>query len=192
MTRDTRDPVLHGMDPTIGCRTVIPIEVTNEQSRVPVDEERLRAAVSAVLTDAFALPPARGNISIAVVDDATIHELNRRFLAHDYPTDVLSFLLEEGGNLIEGEIIVSADTAATAAAKFGWSAENELLLYVIHGALHLVGYDDQSPADAALMRAQEARHLARFGLQLPAPPAGPTSAASPSCRSALAEEGSSP
>ncbi len=171
---------------------MIPIEVTNEQSRVPIDEPSLRAAVSAVLADAFPVHPVRGSVSIAVVDDPTIHDLNRRFLGHDYPTDVLSFLLEESGNLIEGEIIVSADTAETAAARYGWPAENELLLYVIHGALHLVGYDDQSPEDAALMRTQEAKYLAKFGLQLPQPTTGGLSSAPRPCHSTAGGEGSSP
>jgi probable rRNA maturation factor len=84
-------------------------------------------------------------------------------LNHDYPTDVLSFLLERNDNRLEGEIIVSADTALSAAPRYGWSAGDELLLYVIHGALHLVGYDDQTPEAQAEMRRHEAAILARFG-----------------------------
>ncbi len=94
---------------------------------------------------------------MAAVDDRTIHQLNRRYLDHDYPTDVLSFVLEEGPGTVEGEIIVSGDTAAASAPGYGWPAQDELLLYVIHGMLHLVGYDDKSPADAARMRQAEAR-----------------------------------
>ena len=67
--------------------------------------------------------------------------------------------------LLEGEIIVSADTAESSARLYGWSVDDELLLYVIHGALHLVGFDDKTPAMAAVMREQEAAHLAPFGLQ---------------------------
>ena len=92
---------------------------------------------------------------MAAVDDRTIHQLNRRYLDHDYPTDVLSFVLEEGPGTVEGEIIVSGDTAAASAPGYGWPAQDELLLYVIHGMLHLVGYDDKSPADAARMRQAE-------------------------------------
>lgn len=143
---------------------MIQIDITNEQSRVPVDEERLRRAIEAVLAAAEC---RRGVVSVAVVDDPTIHDLNRRFLQHDYPTDVLSFVLEEDADAIEGEIVVSGDTAADSAADYGWRAEDELLLYVIHGALHLVGYDDKTPADAAEMRQLETRHLAEFGLRVP-------------------------
>ena len=104
-------------------------------------------------------------ISLAVVDDETIHELNRRHLDHDWPTDVLSFVLEDDGDHLEGEVIISADTAAAAADELGCSAADEQLLYVIHGMLHLVGYDDKSDADAQEMRAAEARYLQQFGVE---------------------------
>ena len=92
-------------------------------------------------------------ISVAVVDDATIAVLNRQFLRHEGPTDVLSFLLEQDEDGLEGEVVVSAETARRTAPRFGWSEGEELLLYVIHGTLHLAGYDDAKPreqrADAA-------------------------------------------
>ncbi len=140
---------------------MIHIELTNEQSRLSIDEARLRAAVEAVLTGQGV---QRATISVAVVDDPAIHVLNARYLQHNYPTDVLSFVLEEGEGFVDGEIIVSADTAAASAARFGWNPTDELLLYVIHGALHLTGHDDHEPDDAALMRTLEARYLAPFGL----------------------------
>jgi probable rRNA maturation factor len=105
-------------------------------------------------------------ISLAVVDDDTIHELNQRHLEHDWPTDVLSFVLEDNGDHLDGEVILSADTAAAAAEELGNSAAQEQLLYVIHGTLHLVGYDDKSDADAREMRAAEARYLHEFGVEL--------------------------
>lgn len=138
------------------------ISFTNEQSRVEIDAVMLRDAVRGVLT---AERVRDAEISIAVIDDAKMHELNLRYLNHDYATDVLSFRLdEEGEERLEGEIIVSIDTAEREAAEYGWTRENELLLYVIHGALHLVGYDDEDLKDRKAMRAAEARHLARFGL----------------------------
>jgi probable rRNA maturation factor len=143
---------------------VIEIEITNEQSRLPIDQQRLRAAVEAVMTGQGV---TRATISVAVVDDPSIHTLNARYLQHDYPTDVLSFVLDEGDGYVEGEIIVSADTAATSAARFGWTAHDELLLYVIHGALHLTGHDDHEPADIAEMRRQESHYLDAFGLSAP-------------------------
>ena len=140
------------------------IEIANEQPADGINTVRLKQGIRAVLKEAGI---AEAEISVAIVDDARMHELNRQYLAHDYPTDVLSFVLEfdEQASSLDGEIIVSADYAAREAARYGWSTEDELLLYVLHGALHLVGHDDKT-ADAKLaMREAEARHLARFGLE---------------------------
>lgn len=138
------------------------ISFTNDQSRIEVDAVQLRDAVRGVLT---AEKVRAAEISIAVVDDAKMHELNLRYLNHDYATDVLSFRLDDDGEeCLEGEIIVSIDTAEREALEYGWKRENELLLYVIHGALHLVGYNDSEMKDRKAMREAEASHLARFGL----------------------------
>lgn len=131
------------------------------QTAVAVDLDRLAAAVEAALDGS---PYDRGEVSLAVVDDATIHQLNRQFLDHDYPTDVLSFPLEDEPPRLLGEIVASAETAARAAAEVGWSAADELLLYVIHGALHLAGHGDQSPHEAAAMRAAESAVLGALGV----------------------------
>ena len=138
------------------------VSLANQQSRHAVDEERLLEGARAVLRDSGVASAA---ISVAVVDDPTIHELNRRYLQHDWPTDVLSFVLEEEDGRLEGEVIVSADTAAAAAAEIGWPAAAEQLLYVIHGTLHLVGYRDKMPAEAEQMRAAEAKYLRQLGLE---------------------------
>ena len=106
-----------------------------------------------------------GSISIAVVDDGQIHQLNRQYLDHDYPTDVLSFLLESdpATGYLEGEVIVSEETATQSAADYGWKPEAELLLYVIHGMLHLTGLDDQTPESRTAMQAAETRYLNQAG-----------------------------
>lgn len=140
---------------------MIQIDFRNEQHTLPVDEPRLRDAIELVLRQAKIV---QAEISVAIIDDPSMHELNRRYLNHDEPTDVLSFVLESDEGALEGEIIVSADTAASTAIRFGWAAEDELLLYVIHGALHLVGYDDLDPAAKSEMRRQERVCLAHFGL----------------------------
>ena len=140
------------------------LSLANQQSSHDVDEERLLTAARRVLADAELDPAA---ISLAVIADATIHALNRRFLDHDWPTDVLSFVLEETGGHLEGEVVLSADTAATVARECGWSASDEQLLYVIHGMLHLVGYDDLSDEDAQAMRRAERFYLRECGVDLP-------------------------
>jgi probable rRNA maturation factor len=140
---------------------LIRIDIASEPSTITVDERLLRSAVRTVLKRA-GLRAAK--ISLAIVDDDTIHALNRQYLGHDEPTDVLSFALQDEGETLEGEIIASAEMARRRADEFGWTPDDELLLYVIHGTLHLVGYDDRSAEDALRMRREEARVLAQFGL----------------------------
>jgi probable rRNA maturation factor len=136
------------------------IALANEQSRHPVNHEQLCAGARAVLGDSEF---ESASLSIAVVDDASMHKLNRRYLEHDWPTDVLSFVLNRQDARLDGEIILSADTAATAAAEAGWPAAAEQLLYVIHGTLHLVGYRDKTSAESQAMRTAEAKYLRLFG-----------------------------
>lgn len=140
------------------------IEIAEQQSAHAVDAARLKKAVRGVLAE---VGVRSGEISVAIVGDERMHELNRQYLAHDYPTDVLSFVFDrnETAGHLEGEIIASADYAAREAARYGWTTDDELLLYVIHGCLHLVGHDDQTPEGAAAMRAAETKHLAAIGLQ---------------------------
>jgi probable rRNA maturation factor len=143
---------------------VIRVSIANLQSDVPIDRHRLRRAVRMVLDDAGI---TEGTVSVAVVDDPTIRHLHCRHLGLDEPTDVLSFPLQQGEGSLEGEVVVGAGTAKRQARRYGWSPADELLLYVIHGVLHLVGHDDRTRGQRAAMRAGEARYLARFGLEAP-------------------------
>ena len=143
---------------------MISVDVTNNQTRVPVDEEQLCKAVRIILSEK-AVTDAQ--ISVAVVDDATISELHQRFLGKDEPTDVLSFVLEHDEDSLEGEIVVSAETAEVTAKWYDWPTEHELLLYVIHGMLHMVGYDDVTPEQRAGMHKAELAYLARLEICLP-------------------------
>ncbi len=97
------------------------------------------------------------HVSIAIVDDPAIHELNREHLQHDWPTDVISFIFEvdEEANSVDGEIIASADTATRLSKDAGWKPEDELLLYIVHGLLHIAGLDDIEPEDQVEMRNAE-------------------------------------
>jgi probable rRNA maturation factor len=150
--------------PPSALKTSIVVQVANEQRRLPVAASRLRSAIKTVLAgEGF----DRADISLAVVDDAAIHEINRRYLQHDEPTDVISFVLDQDDGFVDGEIVVSADTAATAGKQIGWSAADELLLYVIHGTLHLAGYDDLVPTAKRKMRERERFYLTQLGVALP-------------------------
>lgn len=101
-------------------------------------------------------PKAR--ISVVFVDSKYCRRMNKLYLQHDYATDVLSFPLENG-RLLEGEIYVNLDRAKTQAREYGVSMNNEVARLVIHGTLHLVGYDDTTLRKARAMKAQEERHM---------------------------------
>jgi probable rRNA maturation factor len=82
---------------------------------------------------------AKGRIDVTLVDDRTIRKLNKKFRRRDQPTDVLSFAYGEGPVL--GDVIISRTTTARNARKYGVSCRSELKRLVIHGALHVLGYD---------------------------------------------------
>ncbi|MFT5303540.1 MAG: putative rRNA maturation factor [Mariniblastus sp.] len=139
------------------------IEIADEQSQL-FDPAMLTSAVEMIMNEHGVLA---GEVSIAVVDDPAIRKLNKQYLEHDYETDVISFVLEfdDEANSLVGQLIVSTDTAATMAAQLGGTMQEELLLYVIHGMLHLVGYNDKDPAEAVEMRVAEKLYLAKFGIE---------------------------
>lgn len=117
-------------------------------------------------------------ISVLLVDNATIRELNRDYRAKDAPTDVLSFPLEEeregdaepaviGGPSARllGDIVISMEKAVEQAAEYGHSVERELAFLAIHGLLHLLGHDhEKGEAAKQAMRAEEKRILAALGI----------------------------
>jgi probable rRNA maturation factor len=140
-------------------RQTIVVQIANRQTAVRLAPAKLRRAVRIVLAEAAA---PRIRISLAVVDDATIARLNWQFLRHRGPTDVLSFLLEQSEECLEAEIVACGDVARREAPRHGWTAHDELLLYVVHGALHLLGYDDGTAAGRARMRRREREVLAGF------------------------------
>ena len=104
----------------------------------------------------------RGEIGIRVTDDATIRDLNRTHLGHDYETDVISFGYTARGDRVEGELVVSVDTAARLAHD-DWPPAVELLLYVVHGTLHITGMDDHDAGDRAAMRQAEQAVMTALG-----------------------------
>jgi probable rRNA maturation factor len=159
-----RFDMLHGKLASDTSESGFELSLANEQTTHRVDQRRLVEAARRILADSKYSSAA---VSLAVVDDATIHGLNRRFLNHDYPTDVLSFVLDANQSHLKGEVVLSADTAASVAAAGGWEAADEQLLYVVHGVLHLIGLDDQSNDDARQMRAAERYYLGEFGVELP-------------------------
>lgn len=94
------------------------------------------------------------NISVVLVDDDYLWEVNRRFLYHDYKTDVISFDLGEKG-AIDGEIYISIDRAHSQAKRYRVSLEKEVLRLIVHGILHLSGWDDFTRSQKLRMRKRE-------------------------------------
>ncbi len=143
----------------------IRVSVNSQQDFVKLDEQRAIDAIQRVLMGhGF----TAADVSLAIVDDARIQTVNRIHLNHDYPTDVLSFVYEATADTLDGELIVSAETARRAAAEHGMAAHDELLLYIVHGTLHLAGCDDQTDASRTEMRASENAFLKEMGIRLTA------------------------
>ncbi len=104
-------------------------------------------------------------ISVVLVDDARMTELHGKYMDIHEPTDVLSFdLSEHGASGIDGEIIVCVDTALRESSRRGGNLLGELLLYVIHGTLHLLGYDDHEQEAYERMHAKEDQLLTQLGI----------------------------
>lgn len=104
----------------------------------------------------------QGNISFVVCDDKFIHELNMKYLKHDYPTDVISFVLEESP--LEAEIYISCETAKEQAEEYRVSLTQEIARLAIHGVLHVAGYDDSTEEQKNIMRKLEDKYLKLAGI----------------------------
>ena len=137
------------------------VTVSNRQRRVRVPAARLRRLLARA---ARAEGRKLAAVDVAVVGAAEMARLHRLWLARRGPTDVLSFDLSDGPRApLSAQIVVCADVAADEASAHGSTPTRELLLYALHGLLHLTGHDDARPADAARMqaRADELLALAR-------------------------------
>jgi len=155
------------------------IDISSRQNILSIDVRGLTRAIERALQIEQVTSAV---LSVSVVDNKAIHEINREHLQHDFPTDVISFQLDfafdqeapdvapaglrAAGAMIEGEIIASAEMAAEMASSGQWTPMNELTLYVIHGLLHICGYDDLSAEEKAIMRMRERAILNSLGLDL--------------------------
>lgn len=140
------------------------ISITDQQTLYPPNFPRLREVARTVLEGEKV---TKAKINIVLLTDPAIHEINRRFLQHDEPTDVITFPMSNpGAATLEAEILLSTDTAQTAAQERGHDLESELLLYLIHGLLHLCGYDDHKPNERKKMRGREQYWLEQVGAKL--------------------------
>ena len=111
--------------------------------------------------DSLSAGPAGGRIEMTLLDDGAIAPIHEKYRGETGPTDVLSFDLRDApSDAPEGDVLVNAEQAVREAVRRGWPPDRELLLYAVHGALHLIGHDDEEPEAAERMRAQQDALLA--------------------------------
>ena len=141
------------------------IAIENRQRRQKIAKIPLRRVARKILS-ASGCPD--GQLSVLIVDDAMIRDINRDYLGKDRPTNVISFAMQEGEgggiqpNLL-GDVVISAETAARDACEAQAPFESELYFLLLHGILHLLGYDHERGAQAEA-RQMEAREREIFAL----------------------------
>ncbi|MBO5596684.1 MAG: rRNA maturation RNase YbeY [Bacteroidales bacterium] len=101
-----------------------------------------------------------GDISIIFCSDNYILDVNIKYLKHDYYTDIITFDYCEG-NRLSGDLFISVDSVRENAAFYGTEFMDELNRVIVHGVLHLIGYDDHSEEDIAVMRSKENYYLSQ-------------------------------
>lgn len=140
-------------------RRKVKIEVANRRDGLEVPPAEIEAVARAVLER----EGAGGEIDVAVVGDEQIRQLNRRHLKRDAVTDVLAFPYRPRRDGLRGEVVINADAALREAADREHGPEDEALLYVVHGLLHLLGYDDHDEQEAERMHRREVEILRDCG-----------------------------
>lgn len=105
-------------------------------------------------------------LQINFINNNEIRELNKKHLSHDYNTDILTFDYSNDKELIDAEIYISLDEALLNSKKFEVTFEKEIKRLVIHGILHLTGYDDKSPDEKKIMKRLENRLLSKINFTL--------------------------
>jgi probable rRNA maturation factor len=149
----------------------VQVFIENVQTEVPVGPEMHRLIERVIAAAAEQERLSSGEVSILLVDDREIQRYNARYRGVDQPTDVLSFSMLEGDSLPDqgipillGDILISMPRAVSQAAEYGHSLERELGFLVVHGFLHLLGYDHDTPEAEREMFARQESVLTRLGL----------------------------
>ncbi len=136
------------------------VAITSQQRAIRVPRKKITEMI-AFIARSEGVPIAE--VDVAVVTGSEIARLNRKYLSHAGATDVLSFDLSDGSEAgVSAQLVVCAEVAAKQAAARGIPVQRELLLYVAHGLLHLMGYDDATTRSADRMHAREEQLLDEF------------------------------
>jgi probable rRNA maturation factor len=150
------------------CAYIVDVQIEPEYS-AHISAEQLLRTVQAALENQK--QPDDTEVTVVITDDAKVQELNRVFRGVDSPTDVLSFSAREGQEFITpqglsnylGDIVISYPTAVAQAKEQGHSIERELALLIVHGCLHLLGYDHQTAQDQERMWTIQEQILSSLG-----------------------------
>lgn len=137
------------------------IEQKSNKKELVVAEGFVKRVVRFIITKYL---PAKKNyqVNIFFVNSAKMSQLNKKFFRRSYATDVISLPLEKESLIREvllGDIFICGDTAMRQAQEYGHSYKNEITLLIVHGMLHLLGYDDIKPEDKKKMQREEQKVL---------------------------------
>ena len=133
------------------------ITVKNLQSKIPVYPTSIKA-VGLKVSRSLGLGKHHQDVSVVFVGPKKMRQINKKFLGHDYVTDVITF---DDGPFC-AEIVICPQVALRQAKDYGVSVKREILLYLVHGLLHLAGYDDAKPEDFESMQARQEDLLERY------------------------------
>ncbi len=135
------------------------ITIKNLQNKIPVHPKKIKKLIHKVLKGERI--KESGWINICFVNNTLIKKFNAKFLKTNSATDVLAFNLGGGKKIILADIMISTDTAIKQAAVFKTTPDYELLLYIVHGILHILGYNDRTKTQTKLMRKKESQYVDR-------------------------------
>ena len=139
------------------------VEIANLQKHYKIKDSIIKRVVREVIGK----KSYSAKLSIAFVDNNEIKRLNKKYFNSDDITDVIAFPLDNHKNALNGEIVVSVETAVYTAVKENVNIEGEIILYVVHGLLHLLGYSDVERDDAVVMHEKESNILKALGYNMP-------------------------
>jgi len=140
------------------------IDIIQEKKYKRLDNSKLKYIAKKTLSMEGA--PRGAALTITLVSDGAIKKLNKKFKDENIATDVLAFSMTEGAAVkgqkgYLGDVVISVDTAARQAKAYNLSFEKEIYLYVIHGILHLLGYEDVAPTQRSSMQTRQ-EYILRF------------------------------
>ena len=145
------------------CESAISVEFSNRAEVDTIDLSLLQNAIQTICRDSGI---TSGEFSVAIVGNNEMQQLHRQFLGVDETTDVMSFPLESDVNSLIADLVVCWDVACENSRQFNCEPFQELLLYVVHGTLHLVGFDDTTDAEFQKMRAAEVEYMTQYGFSV--------------------------